>query len=147
MPSAPKAKAISASSGVSAFARTLIRLTSKLEKHYGDAQDFEFTVQEKKLYMLQTRSGKRTGQAAVKIAVDLVEEELISKKEALMLVDPQALDQLLHPVFDIDEKSKAEELAKGLAASPGAAAGQVVFSSEEAVTWGAEGKQVILVRE
>jgi len=127
--------------------KELSDITSKLEKHYGDAQDFEFTVQEKKLYMLQTRSGKRTGQAAVKIAVDLVEEELISKEEALLLVDPQALDQLLHPVFDIEEKSKAEELAKGLAASPGAAAGQVVFSSEEAVTWGEEGKQVILVRE
>jgi len=122
-------------------------ITSKLEKHYGDAQDFEFTVQENKLYMLQTRSGKRTGQAAVKIAVDLVAEELISKEEALMLVDPQALDQLLHPIFDIEEKSKAEELAKGLAASPGAAAGQVVFNSEEAVTWGEEGKHVILVRE
>ena len=127
--------------------KELSDITSKLEKHYGDAQDFEFTVQEKKLYMLQTRSGKRTGQAAVKIAVDLVEEELISKEDALMLVDPQALDQLLHPIFDIDEKSKAKELAKGLAASPGAAAGQVVFSSEEAVSWGEEGKQVILVRE
>lgn len=125
----------------------LERTTTSLEVHYKDMQDFEFTVQEKKLYMLQTRSGKRTGQSAVKIAVDLVEEGLTSKEEALMLVEPSALDQLLHPVFDIEEKSQATVLAKGLAASPGAAAGQVVFTADEAVSWKTEGRQVILVRE
>jgi len=122
-------------------------ITSGLEKHYQDAQDFEFTVQEEKLYMLQTRSGKRTGPAAVKIAVDMVEEGLISRERALLLVEPEALDQLLHPVFDIKEKAKHELLAKGLAASPGAAAGQVVFSADEAVNWKEQGENVILVRE
>jgi len=125
----------------------LEEITTSLEKHYGDAQDFEFTAQEKKLYMLQTRSGKRTGQAAVKIAVDLVDEGLISQEDALLLVEPQALDQLLHPVFDGTEKAKADTLAKGLAASPGAAAGQAVFSADEAVAWREAGKQVILVRD
>lgn len=122
-------------------------ITSRLEKHYQDAQDFEFTVQEERLYMLQTRSGKRTGPAAVKIAVDMVEEGLISREGALLLVEPEALDQLLHPVFDIKEKAKHELLAKGLAASPGAAAGQVVFSADEAVNWKEQGKNVILIRE
>jgi pyruvate,orthophosphate dikinase len=127
--------------------RELVDTTTSLEKHYGDVQDFEFTIQEKKLYMLQTRAGKRTGQAAVKIAVDLVEEGLTTKEKALMLVEPGALDQLLHPVFDLQEKSAAEVLAKGLAASPGAASGQVVFTAEEAVSWKQEGREVILVRE
>jgi len=121
-------------------------ITSRLEKHYQDAQDFEFTVQEEKLYMLQTRNGKRTGYAAVKIAIDMVDEGLISRERALLLVEPEALDQLLHPVFDIKEKAKHELLAKGLAASPGAAAGQVVFSADEAVNWKEQGKNVILVR-
>ncbi len=121
--------------------------TTRLEKHYGDCQDFEFTVQENKLYMLQTRSGKRTGQAAVKIAVDLVKEGVTTKEKALMLVEPGALDQLLHPVFDIEEKAQALGLAKGLAASPGAAAGQVVFTADEAVAWKQEGRQVVLVRD
>jgi len=121
-------------------------ITSSLEKHYQDAQDFEFTIQEEKLYMLQTRNGKRTGHAAVKIAVDMVDEGLISRERALLLVEPEALDQLLHPVFDIKEKAKHELLAKGLAASPGAAAGQVVFSADEAVNWKEQGKNVILVR-
>ncbi len=127
--------------------RELKDTTTALEKHYGDIQDFEFTIQEEKLYMLQTRSGKRTGQAAVKIAVDLVEEGLTTKEKALMLVEPGSLDQLLHPVFDSEEKSAAEILAKGLAASPGAASGQVVFTAEEAVAWKQEGREVILVRE
>jgi len=127
--------------------RELKDTTTALEKHYGDIQDFEFTIQEEKLYMLQTRSGKRTGQAAVKIAVDLVEEGLTTKEKALMLVEPGSLDQLLHPVFDIEEKSAAEILVKGLAASPGAASGQVVFTAEEAVAWKQEGREVILVRE
>jgi pyruvate,orthophosphate dikinase len=127
--------------------RELKDTTTSLEEHYGDVQDFEFTIQDKQLYMLQTRSGKRTGQAAVKIAVDLVEEGLTTKEKALMLVEPGALDQLLHPVFDIEEKSAAEVLAKGLAASPGAASGQVVFTAEEAVSWKHEGREVILVRQ
>ncbi|MBN2409892.1 MAG: pyruvate, phosphate dikinase, partial [Candidatus Aminicenantes bacterium] len=102
--------------------RELKDITTNLEKHYGDVQDFEFTIQDGKLYMLQTRNGKRTGQAAVKIAVDLVEEGLTSKEKALLQVEPEALNQLLHPVFDAEEKQKHEVLAKGLAASPGAAA-------------------------
>jgi len=122
-------------------------ITDRLEKHYQDVQDFEFTIQEKKLFMLQTRNGKRTGPAAVKIAVDLVDEGLISKEQALMLVEPSALDQLLHPVFDGKEKAKHEILAKGLAASPGAASGQVVFSADEAVEWKNQGKRVVLVRD
>ncbi|MFO7980176.1 MAG: pyruvate, phosphate dikinase [Candidatus Aminicenantes bacterium] len=127
--------------------KQLLEVTEQLEKHYHNVQDFEFTVQENELYMLQTRDGKRTGQAAIKIAVDLVEEGIATKEEALMMVEPSALDQLLHPVFDPKEKEKYEVLAKGLAASPGAAAGQVVFSSDEAVEWKAEGKRVILVRD
>jgi pyruvate,orthophosphate dikinase len=121
--------------------------TDRLEKHYGDVQDFEFTIQEGKLFMLQTRNGKRTGQAAIKIAVDLVEEGLCKKEEALLKVEPEALNQLLHPVFDNEEKQQHEVLATGLAASPGAAAGQVVFTANEAVAWKADGKKVILVRE
>lgn len=120
--------------------------TDKLEKHYSDMQDFEFTIQEDTLYMLQTRSGKRTGFAAVKIAVDMVEEGLVDQEKALMMVEPEALNQLLHPVFDAKEKETHDLLTKGLAASPGAAAGQVVFTAEEAVAGKKEGKRVILVR-
>ena len=127
--------------------KELEEITTELEKHYRDIQDFEFTIQKDTLYMLQTRSGKRTGQAAVKIAVDLVEEGLTTKEEALMLVEPESLNQLLHPVFDVEEKAKQSVLAKGLAASPGAAAGQVVFSADEAVDWSKDEKKVILVRE
>lgn len=127
--------------------RELKDFTDRLEKHYKDIQDFEFTIQEGNLYMLQTRNGKRTGFAAVKIAVDMVEEGLIDKKEALRLVEPESLNQLLHPVFDTKEKEKHSLLAKGLAASPGAAAGQVVFTAEEAVAGKKEGKRVILVRD
>ncbi len=125
----------------------LKEITDRLEKHYKDVQDFEFTIQEQKLFMLQTRNGKRTGPAAVKIAVDLVDEGLITKNEALMLVEPAALDQLLHPVFDVEEKNRHEVLAKGLAASPGAAAGQAVFTADEAVEWKNQGKRVVLVRD
>jgi len=121
--------------------------TDNLEKHYSDMQDFEFTIQDDTLYMLQTRSGKRTGFAAVKIAVDMVEEGLIDQEKALMMVEPEALNQLLHPVFDAKEKENHDLLAKGLAASPGAAAGQVVFTAEEAVAGKKEGKRVILVRD
>ncbi len=122
-------------------------IATSLEKHYHDVQDFEFTIQEKKLYMLQTRNGKRTGLAAVRIAVDMVEEGIAGKEEALQQVEPGALDQLLHPVFDLEEKEKHDVLAKGLSASPGAASGLVVFSADDAVEWKDKGKKVILVRD
>ena len=125
----------------------LIDFTTRLERHYQDVQDYEFTVQEGSLYMLQTRNGKRTGMAAVKIAVDMVDEGLVSEEKALRMVEPDALNQLLHPVFDLDEKAKHEALAKGLAASPGAAAGQVVFTADEAVAWKEQGSRIILVRD
>jgi pyruvate,orthophosphate dikinase len=123
--------------------RQLRDITTKLEKHYRDVQDFEFTVQEGTLYMLQTRTGKRTAHAAVKIAVDMVSEGLISKEEAVLRVEPASLDQLLHPV--IDPKAKVNVIAKGLPASPGAASGKVVFTADEAVKQAKKDK-VILVR-
>jgi len=121
----------------------LHRITSRLEHHYRDVQDFEFTIQDGRLYMLQTRTGKRTGQAAVKIAVDFVHEGLLEPQEALLRVEPDQLNQLLHPVIDLSQK--LNRLAKGLPASPGAAVGQIVFTANEAA---ARGKQapVILVR-
>ncbi len=124
----------------------LKEIVDRLERHYRDVQDFEFTIQEGKLYMLQTRNGKRTGLAAVKIAVDLVDEGLCSEKEALMKVEPEALNQLLHPVFDLEEKVNNNLLAKGLAASPGAASGRIVFTAEEAVAWKEKGEKILLVR-
>src|SRR5258708_9906563 len=123
----------------------LREITSNLEHHYRDVQDFEFTVQEGKLYMLQTRNGKRTGPAAVRIAVDMVGEKLISKEEGVLRVDPQQLDQLLHPVLDTNAKKRLAWLAKGLPASPGAAVGRVVFTADEAVVQ-APKTPVILVR-
>ncbi len=126
--------------------KELKEITQRLEKHYKDVQDFEFTIQEKQLFMLQTRVGKRTGLAAVKIAVDMVKEELITKEEAVSRIEPAALEQLLHPVFDPQKRSKAKSAAKGLPASPGAATGQIVFTAEEAVEWTNKGKKVILVR-
>src|SRR5690242_697744 len=123
----------------------LREITTNLEKHYRDVQDFEFTVQEGKLYMLQTRNGKRTGPAAVRIAVDMVNEGLITKEEAVLRVDPQQLDQLLHPVLDPEAKKTLKTLAKGLPASPGAAVGRVVFTADEAVAQAKKGP-VILVR-
>ncbi len=121
-------------------------ITTRLEKHYKDVQDFEFTIQDERLYMLQTRSGKRTGFAAVFIATDLVAEKLISPKEAILLVDPESLNQLLAPGFDAAEWKKIPVATKGLPASPGAASGQVVFAADDAVEWTQQGKQVILVR-
>ena len=118
-------------------------ITSRLEKHYRDVQDFEFTVQENVLFMLQTRTGKRTAQAAVKIAVDMVKEKLITKEEAILRVEPNQLDQLLHPI--IDPKAKKNVIAKGLNASPGAAVGKAVFTADDAVKAG-EKQKVILVR-
>jgi pyruvate,orthophosphate dikinase len=126
--------------------KELREITDRLERHYKDVQDFEFTVEEGKLYMLQTRSGKRTGLAAVRIATDLVDEGIITKKEALKLVEPEALEQLLHPIFDPAERRKYETVAKGIAASPGAACGQVVFEADDAVAWTQKGKRVLLVR-
>jgi pyruvate,orthophosphate dikinase len=122
----------------------LVKIYKTLELHYRDMQDIEFTVQNKKLWMLQTRNGKRTAHAAVKIAVDMVDEKLISEKEALMRVDPASLDQLLHPT--LDPKAKVQIIAKGLPASPGAASGIVVFSSAEAEKRSENGGKVILVR-
>ncbi len=116
----------------------------KLEKHYKDMQDVEFTVENKKLWMLQTRSGKRTAKSAVKIAVDMVEENLISKKEAVLRVEPNSLDTLLHPT--LDEKSNIEIITKGLPASPGAASGKVVFTSDDAERLNASMQNAILVR-
>ncbi len=126
--------------------RQLREITTRLERHYKDVQDFEFTIQENKLYMLQTRNGKRTGVAAVCIAVDLVDEGILTAREALMKVEPQALDQLLHPIFDPKQRLKAAVAAKGLPASPGAATGAVVFTADEAVAWSRKGKRVLLVR-
>jgi len=123
--------------------RQLRDITNRLEKHYRDVQDFEFTVQEGTLFMLQTRTGKRTAPAAVKIAVDMVAEGLISKEEAVLRIEPASLDQFLHPV--IDPKAKIEVIAKGLPASPGAASGKVVFTADEAVK-NAKKDKVILVR-
>ena len=116
----------------------------KLEKHYKDMQDIEFTVENNKLWMLQTRNGKRTAKAAIKIAVDMVKENLISKKEAILRIDPNTLDTLLHPT--LDEKVKKEIIAKGLPASPGAASGKVVFSADQAESMGHQKEDTILVR-
>ena len=126
--------------------KQLREITTRLERHYKDVQDFEFTIQENKLYMLQTRNGKRTGLAAVNIAVDMCEEGILTKKEAIMKVEPQALDQLLHPIFDLKARAKVETVARGLPASPGAAAGAIVFTADDAVAWAQKGKKVLLVR-
>ena len=124
--------------------KQLKNITTRLEKHYRDVQDFEFTVENKKLYMLQTRSGKRTVQAAIKIAVDMVKEKLITREEALLRIDPQQLDQLLHP--SLDPKAKFGVVATGLPASPGAASGKVYFTAEDVVKLKGK-KPAILVRE
>ena len=123
------------------------KIANTLENHYKDMQDMEFTVEDRKLFMLQTRNGKRTAAAAVKVAVDLVKEGLIDKDTAVMRVEPDQINQLLHPVFDAEELKKATPVAKGLPASPGAATGQIVFSAEDAAAFAEEGKKVILVRE
>jgi pyruvate,orthophosphate dikinase len=126
--------------------KQLREITTRLEKHYKDVQDFEFTIQDERLFMLQTRSGKRTGYAAVVIATDLVNEKLVTPKQAILLVDPESLTQLLAPGFDPDEWKKIPTATRGLPASPGAASGQVVFTADHAVEWTQEGKQVVLVR-
>jgi pyruvate, orthophosphate dikinase len=125
----------------------LRKITSRLEKHYKDVQDFEFTIQDETLYMLQTRNGKRTGYAAVMIATDLVAEKLITPKEAVLQVDPESVSQLLAPVFEPKAWKGLDVATKGLPASPGAASGQAVFTADHAVEWTREGKKVILVRK
>ena len=123
-----------------------VEIANRLEKHYKDMQDMEFTIENGKLYMLQTRNGKRTAAAALKIAVDLVDEGEITEEEAVLRVEPNQLDALLHPTFDPDALAKAAVIGKGLAASPGAAAGRVVFTAEDAKVWAEKGEKVILVR-
>lgn len=122
----------------------LVDIYKKLEKHYRDMQDIEFTIEKNKLWMLQTRNGKRTAKAALQIACDMIDENLITTEDALLRLDPSSLDQLLHPT--LDPKAEKTNLAKGLPASPGGVHGQIVFSSEEAVEWKEKGKKVILVR-
>jgi pyruvate,orthophosphate dikinase len=127
--------------------RELRQITTRLEKHYRDVQDFEFTIQDERLYMLQTRNGKRTGYAAVMIATDLVSEKLITPKEAVLQVDPESVSQLLAPVFEPKAWKALPVATKGLPASPGAASGQAVFTADDAVEWTRQGKSVILVRK
>ena len=127
-------------------AAELISIAHKLEDHYRDMQDMEFTIQDGKLWMLQTRNGKRTGAAMVKIAMDLLRENMIDEKTVLLRMEPQKLDELLHPVFDKDALKRAVVVAKGLPASPGAATGQIVFQADDAEAWAEKKKKVILVR-
>ncbi len=126
--------------------RELDALQTKLENHYRDMQDMEFTVQEGKLWFLQTRNGKRTGAAMVKIAMDMLHQGMITEKEAVLRVEPNKLDELLHPVFDKKALRNAKILTKGLAASPGAACGKIVFNADDASEWAARGEKVIMVR-
>ena len=121
-------------------------IAHNLENHYRDMQDMEFTIENGKLYMLQTRNGKRTAAAALKIAVDLVDEGMITEEEAVLRVEPKQLDSLLHPMFDTKALKAAKPIGTGLAASPGAACGQVVFTAEDATKWAEKGHKVILVR-
>ena len=123
-----------------------VKICKKLEDHYRDMQDMEFTIEDKHLYMLQTRNGKRTAQAALKIACDLVDEGMISEEEAVLMIDPRNLDTLLHPQFDAKALKAAKPVAKALAASPGAACGKIVFTAEDAKEWKARGEKVVLVR-
>ena len=127
-------------------AQELINIAHKLEDYYRDMQDMEFTIQDGKLWMLQTRNGKRTGEAMVRIAIELLNAGMIDEKTALLRMEPQKLDELLHPVFDKAGLKRAEVVAKGLPASPGAATGQIVFSAEEAEAWAEKKKKVVLVR-
>ena len=124
----------------------LVELKEKLEQHYRDMQDIEFTIQQGSLYLLQTRNGKRTGAAALKVAVDMVKEKMSTKEEAVERVTPQQLDQLFHPRIEPEYKKTLKVLAKGLNASPGAATGQIVFTADEAEEWVKKGKKVLLVR-
>ncbi|MBP3481261.1 MAG: pyruvate, phosphate dikinase [Clostridia bacterium] len=123
-----------------------VEICHKLENHYRDMQDMEFTIEDKKLYMLQTRNGKRTAAAALKIACDLVDEGMISDKEAVAMIDPRNLDTLLHPQFDANALKAAQPAARALAASPGAACGKIVFTADDAKEWAGRGEKVVLVR-
>lgn len=123
-----------------------VAICNKLEDHYRDMQDMEFTIEDRKLYMLQTRNGKRTAQAALKIACDLVDEGMISEEKAVAMIDPRNLDTLLHPQFDAEALKAVVPMAKALGASPGAACGKIVFTAEDAKTWAAKGEKVVLVR-
>ncbi len=123
-----------------------VGICHKLEDHYRDMQDMEFTIEDRKLYMLQTRNGKRTAKAALKIACDLVDEGMIDEKKAVQMIDPRNLDTLLHPQFDTAALKKVEPVAKALAASPGAACGKIVFTAEDAKAWKEKGEKVVLVR-
>ena len=123
-----------------------VTICHTLEDHYRDMQDMEFTIEDRKLYMLQTRNGKRTAKAALKIACDLVDEGMITEEKAVKMIDPRNLDTLLHPQFDAEALKKAEPVAKALAASPGAACGKIVFTAEDAKEWNARGEKVVLVR-
>ncbi len=126
--------------------KQFVEIANRLENHYRDMQDMEFTIENGKLYMLQTRNGKRTAAAALKIAVDLVKEGMITEKEAVLRVEPKQLDALLHPQFDTKALKAATPIGKGLAASPGAACGKVVFTAEDAKSWAEQGEKVVLVR-
>ncbi|MBQ8732380.1 MAG: pyruvate, phosphate dikinase [Oscillospiraceae bacterium] len=123
-----------------------VQICNTLENHYRDMQDMEFTIEDKKLYMLQTRNGKRTAKAALKIACDLVDEGMISEKQAVAMIDPRNLDTLLHPQFDAKALKAATPMGKGLGASPGAACGKIVFTADDAVAWNEKGEKVVLVR-
>ncbi len=127
--------------------KQLVGIRNKLEKHYKDMQDIEFTIEHGKLWMLQTRTGKRTGAAAVQMAVDMHDEKRIDKKTAIMRVHPEQLDELLHPMLDPEAENKAAILAKGLPAGPGGAVGQCVFTADDAEAWAKQGKTVVLVRK
>jgi pyruvate,orthophosphate dikinase len=141
-----KAEFLSMEEAMPKLYNELNAIQQKLEDHYSDMQDMEFTVQDGKLWMLQTRVGKRTGAAMVKMAVDMLAQGMIDEKTAILRQEPNKLDELLHPVFEKSAIAAAKELSKGLPASPGAATGQIVFSAEAAEAWAAEGKKVVLVR-
>ena len=126
--------------------KELDEIQTRLENHYHDMQDMEFTVQDGKLWFLQTRNGKRTGSAMVKIAMDLLRQGMIDEKTAIERIDANKLDELLHPVFDKEALKKAKVLTRGLPASPGAATGQIVFFADDAAEWHAKGHHVVMVR-
>ena len=138
---------VSLEKSMPAIYKELFQIQKKLEKHYRDMQDIEFTIEKGRLFMLQCRVGKRNGLAAVKMAVDMQKEKLITKEMAVLRVSPMQLDELLHPIIDPQEELKSKPLAKGLPAGPGGAVGQVVFTANDAVEWAKQGKKVILVRE
>ena len=141
-----KAKFPSMEEAMPTIYKELDTIQTKLENHYKDMQDMEFTVQEGKLWMLQTRNGKRTGAAMIKIAMDMLRQGMIDEKTALLRLDPNKLDELLHPIFDKKALKEATAITKGLAASPGAATGRIVFNADDAVEWAERGEKVIMVR-